>query len=145
MSQPCNGGLGVQQDSDWSLISHLLCYLECSNNSKKLCIKDLMSLAHRDPPVFQAPPGSCHASPAPHLSFSNLDPSDQIASPGERDCAAARASGPGSTFIWPGNWLLVVCVMLSKPSDGSADRILASCRARCCPRDQPAISCARQI
>ena len=43
--QPCNGSLRVQQDRDWPLISHLLCYLECLNNSKKLCIKDLISLA----------------------------------------------------------------------------------------------------
>src|SRR5699024_5298118 len=92
-------------------------------------------LPNGNPWVFQAPPGSCHVIPAPHLPFSNLDPSDQIASPGERDCAAARASGPGSISILPGNWLLVVCIELSKPSDGSAGRILASCRARCCPRD----------
>ena len=38
----------------------------------------------------------------------------------KRDCAAARASGPGSTAIRPGNWLVVVYVVLSKPSDGSA-------------------------
>ncbi|OJJ86000.1 uncharacterized protein ASPGLDRAFT_1301692 [Aspergillus glaucus CBS 516.65] len=53
-----------------------------------------------------------------------------FAIPGERDCAAARASRPGSTSIRPGNWLLVVCIVLSEPSDGSAGRILANCQAR---------------
>src|SRR5699024_6284561 len=84
-----------------------------------------------NPRAFHAPPGSCHAIPAPHLPFSNLEPSDQIVSSGERDCAAAMASGPGSTSILPGNWWLVVCIVLSKPSDGSVDRVLANCRARC--------------
>jgi len=37
--------LGSQRDSDWSLIPHLLCQLECSNNPEKLCIKDLIYFA----------------------------------------------------------------------------------------------------
>jgi len=46
--------------------------------------------------VFHISPGSCHASPAPHLPFSNLDPSDQIAFY-ERETAAARADREGAS------------------------------------------------
>jgi len=81
VSQPCNGGLEVQQDSDWSLISHLLCYLEFRTTPRSSASKTSYPLPNGNPWVFHVPPGSCHASPAPHLPFSNLDPSDQIASP----------------------------------------------------------------
>ena len=67
MSQPCNGGTGVQLDSDWSLISHFPCYLECPNNSKKLCVKTSYPLSNGILGSSMFPPGSCHASPAPHL------------------------------------------------------------------------------
>lgn len=43
--QPCNGGLGVQQDSDCSLISRVPYYVEGLNNSKDFCIEDFVSFA----------------------------------------------------------------------------------------------------
>ena len=68
-----NSGLGVQQDNDLSLISHFPCYLECLNNSKKLCIKDLMSLAQWELPGL---PGS--SSTKSLLSSPSLSPIPSI-------------------------------------------------------------------
>ena len=138
MLQPRNGGLGVQQDSERSLIFQFPCYLDSWSawtTPRKSASKTSYPLPNGIPFIFQDLPGSCHAISALYLPFSNLEPSDQIASLGERDCAAARASGPDSISNWPGNSLLVACIALSKPSDGSAGRMLANCRARCCPRD----------
>ena len=61
----CVAASGVQQDSDWSLISHLLCYLKCSNNSQKLCIKDLTSLAQWEPPGLPCSSWLLPSNPCP--------------------------------------------------------------------------------
>lgn len=51
-----NGGLGVQQDGDCSLISRVLYYVEGLNNSKDFCIEDFVSFAPWESPGL---PSSC--------------------------------------------------------------------------------------
>lgn len=84
--------------------------------------------------VFQAPHDPCYASSAPHLPFSNIEPSDQITRPVERACEATRASGPDRTFIRLGNWLLVACIV--------AGEVLASCRVKVGSRHYSCTSCS---